>query len=112
MLRKWVLSTVVASAAWAACTTAATCETASSDPLATFKTLSAYISANPLDFETNFSSRSAVLNTELTSGRTHFTMSQPNLLRMDTTSTKGSFLVVSDGKTMTVLDRKKNKYAQ
>lgn len=112
MSNKWMFAVIVASAAWATCTTAAESEPATSDPLTTFKTLNTYIASNPLDFETTYSSRSAVLNTELTSGRTHLIMSQPNLLRMDSTSTKGSFLVVSDGNTITLLDKKKNRYAQ
>jgi hypothetical protein len=112
MFRNSALTVVLACATWAGLGGAAKCEPAESEPIATFRKLAAYISANPLDFTTSFSSRSAILDTGLINGKARITAVQPNLLRLDTTGSKGSFLVISDGTTLTVLDRATNRYAQ
>jgi hypothetical protein len=112
MFRRSVFTAVLACAASAGFVAAATGGPAAEDQSAVFKKLADYISAHPLDFETSFSSRSAILDTGLINGKARIIAVQPNLLRLDTTGSKGSFLVVSDGKTLTVLNRKSNTYAQ
>lgn len=112
MLKTWMFAAALALAPWVSVTTAAKCEPAAADPLTTFKNLNAYITSNPLDFETTFSSRSGVIDTDLLNGKSHFVMVQPNLMRLDSTSSKGSFLVISDGKTLTIFDKKNGRYAQ
>jgi hypothetical protein len=112
MFRKSVLAVVLTCTTLSGVAGSASSEPASDDPMAAFTKLAAYISANPLDFETSFSSRSAILDTEFLNGKARIIAAQPNLLRLDTTSSKGSFLVISDGTTLTILDRSSNKYAQ
>ncbi len=107
MFRKSVFTAILACATFAGLLGAA-----AEDPSTVFKKLAGYISAHPLDFETSFSSRSAILDTGLINGRARIIAAQPNRLRLDTTGSKGSFLVVSDGTTLTVLNRKSNTYAQ
>jgi len=112
MFRKSVLAVVLTCATLSGVAGSASSEPASDDPIAAFTKLAAYISTNPLDFETSFSSRSAILDTEFLNGKARIIAARPNLLRLDTTSSKGSFLVISDGTTFTILDRSSNKYAQ
>jgi hypothetical protein len=113
MFRKSVLTVVLTCATWASSTVAGKCEPAAvNDATAAFSKLAAYISANPLDFKTSFSSRSAIIDTGFLKGEARIIAAQPNLLRLDTTGSKGSFLVISDGTTLTILDRNTNKYAQ
>lgn len=112
MFRNSALTAVLACATWSGLGEAAKCEPTAGEPVAAFKKLSAYISANPLDFETSFSSRSAILDTGFLKGKARIVAVQPNLLHLDTTSSRGSFLVISDGTTLTVLDRSSNRYAQ
>jgi hypothetical protein len=112
MFRKSVLTVVLTCATWAGSSVAANCEPVAGDATAAFSKLAAYLSGNPLDFETSFSSRSAILDTGFLKGKARIIAAQPNLLRLDTTGSKGSFLVISDGTTLTILDRSSNKYAQ
>jgi hypothetical protein len=112
MFRKLVVTVVLTCAPCAGFTVAANGEPAAGDPATAFRKLAAYISDNPLDFETAFSSRSAILDTGFLKGKARIIAVQPNLLRLDTTGSKGSFLVISDGTTLTILDRSSNKYAQ
>lgn len=111
MYGNWLLTVVLASVA-TAWTDTAQCGSATTDPLATFQKLDAYISANPLEFETSFSSGSPALDTELSRGTAQINAIQPKQLRMDATTSKGSFLVVSDGTKITMLNKKNNRYAQ
>ena len=99
MFRKSVLTVVLTCATWAGFAVTANGEPAAGDPATAFRKLAAYISDNPLDFETAFSSRSAILDTGFLKGKARIIAAQPNLLRLDTTGSKGSFLIISDGTT-------------
>lgn len=50
--------------------------------------------------------------TELYRGSTHFQVHQPNLLRIETNSGQRSYVVVSDGKVLTIYNPKQRKFAQ
>ncbi len=83
---------------------------ASGEPGAIFKRLRDYLKSNPLDFETSFDARSQ--GDELYRGSAHFLIRQPNLLRIDTSSGDRSYVVISDGKVLTIYNPHLRKYAQ
>jgi hypothetical protein len=75
-----------------------------------FMRLRDYLKKGPLDFETSFDARSQ--GTELYRGLVHFIVSQPNLLRIEASSGDRSFILISDGKLLTIYNPGLHKYAQ
>ena len=69
-----------------------------------------YVKSTPLDFETSFDART--LGAELYRGSVHFQIRQPNLLRIETSSGRNAYVVISDGKVLTIYDPKQRKFAQ
>jgi outer membrane lipoprotein-sorting protein len=86
-------------------------QTASSgEPAAVFSRLRDYLVSNPLDFQTTFTARSDTLGT--LQGTLHFLVQRPNLFRIESSSGHGSYVVISDGKVMTIYKPRDQKYAQ
>ena len=83
---------------------------ASGEPRVIFKRLHDYVKSTPLDFETSFDART--LGEELYRGSVHFRIRQPNLLRIETSSGRNAYVVISDGKVLTIYDPKQRKFAQ
>ena len=83
---------------------------ASGEPRVIFKRLHDYVKSTPLDFETSFDART--LGDELYRGSVHFQIRQPNLLRIETSSGRNAYVVISDGKVLTIYDPKQRKFAQ
>jgi len=83
---------------------------ASGEPDAIFKRLHDYLKSSPLAFETSFDARSQ--GDELYRGSAHFLIRQPNLLRIETSSGDRSYVVISDGKVLTIYNPHLRKYAQ
>ena len=83
---------------------------ASSEPAVIFKRLRDYVKSNPIDFETSFNAQTQ--GTELFKGKAHFLIRQPNLLRVETSAGERSYLIVSDGKILTIYSPRQRKYAQ
>ena len=83
---------------------------ASGEPRVIFKRLHDYVKSTPLDFETSFDART--LGEELYRGSVHFQICHPNLLRIETSSGRNAYVVISDGKVMTIYDPKQRKFAQ
>ena len=84
--------------------------TASGEPAAVFSRLRDYLVSKPLDFQTTFVARSDTLGT--LRGTLHFLVQRPNLFRIESSSGHGSYVVISDGKVMTIYKPKDLKYAQ
>ena len=83
---------------------------ASSEPGVIFKRLDDYLKSSPLDFETSFDARSQ--GDELYRGTAHFLIRRPNLLRIETSSGDRSYVVISDGKVLTIYNPHLRKFAQ
>jgi hypothetical protein len=83
---------------------------ASSEPGAIFRRLDDYLKSSPLDFETSFDARSQ--GDELYRGTAHFLIRRPNQLRIETSSGGRSYVVVSDGKVLTIYNPHLRKFAQ
>ncbi len=81
-----------------------------SEPAATFGRLRDYLVSKPLDFQTTFVAHSDTLGT--LQGSLHFLVQRPNLFRIESSSGHGSYVVISDGKVMTIYKPKEGKYAQ
>ena len=69
------------------------------------------VKARGLDFETRFQGSDATLRTS-DRGTARFIVRQPNLLRITATTSKGSFVIVSDGKALTIHEPAKRRYRQ
>jgi outer membrane lipoprotein-sorting protein len=69
-----------------------------------------YLVSNPLDFQTTFTARSDTLGT--LQETLHFLVQRPNLFRIESSSGHGSYVVISDGKVMTIYKPRDQKYAQ
>jgi hypothetical protein len=82
----------------------------SSDPGGVLQRLHDYLKSSPLDFETSFDAR--MQGDELFRGSVHFLIGRPNLLRIETNSGRNSYVVISDGKVMTIYDPRQRKFAQ
>ena len=82
----------------------------SGEPAAVFSRLRDYLVSKPLDFQTTFTARSDTLGT--LRGTLHFLVQRPNLFRIESSSDHGSYVVISDGKVMTIYKPKEQKYAQ
>ncbi len=80
------------------------------EPAATFGRLRDYLVSKPLDFQTTFVAHSDTLGT--LRGSLHFLVQRPNLFRIESSSGHGSYVVISDGKVMTIYKPKDEKYAQ
>ena len=76
---------------------------------ATFARLRDYIVAHPLDFKTSFVAHSDTLGTMR--GSLHFLVQRPNLFRIESSYGRGSYVVTSDGKVMTIYRPEEEKYA-
>ena len=86
-------------------------QTASSgEPAAVFSRLRDYLVSKPLDFQTTFTAHSDTVGT--LRGTLHFLVQRPNLFRIESSSGHGSYVVISDGKVMTIYKPKDQKYAQ
>jgi hypothetical protein len=64
-----------------------------------------------LDFVTRFQGSDATLGTSYR-GKVHYIVRQPNLLRLTATTSKGSFVIVSDGKVLTIHQPARRLYHQ
>jgi len=83
---------------------------ASGEPAAVFGRLRDYLVSKPLDFQTTFTAHSDTLGT--LRGALHFLVQRPNLFRIESSSGHASYVVISDGKVMTIYKPKDQKYAQ
>jgi hypothetical protein len=68
-----------------------------------------FIGGKTADFQTSFSSRS---NTRAVKGSVHFLIQQPNLFRIDATTGKVAYTLVSDGQVMTIYSPASKKYVE
>jgi outer membrane lipoprotein-sorting protein len=76
------------------------CLAQSSEPQAVFKRLQDYAGSNALDFQTTFDARSETVGT--VRGSVHFLIQRPNFFRIEGTAGHTTFVLVSDGQTMTI----------
>jgi len=81
-----------------------------SEPSAVFGRLRDYLITSPLDFDTSFVARNETLGT--TRGTAHNLIKHPNLFRIESTVGKHSYVVVSDGRAMTIYLPHERKYAE
>ncbi|MFA5949350.1 MAG: DUF2092 domain-containing protein [Hyphomicrobium sp.] len=79
-------------------------------PSAVFGRLRDYLVTSPLDFDTSFVARNETLGT--TRGTARNLIKHPNLFRIDSTVGKHSYVVVSDGRLMTIYLPDEHKYAE
>jgi hypothetical protein len=68
-----------------------------------------FIGGKTADFETSFNSRST---TRQVNGSVHFLLQQPNLFRIDASTDRVSYTLVSDGQVMTIYNPRLNKYVE
>ena len=76
-----------------------------------FKQLHDYFDSSPLEFQTSFEARSDILGLGLR-GSVRVLLLRPNLFRMETTSARSSYVLISDGKVLTIYDPRKREFAQ
>lgn len=69
------------------------------------------IDAGELDFVTRFEGTNATLGKSYR-GQARFMVRKPNLLRVTATTSRGSFVIVSNGKVLTIHQPKKRRYRQ
>ena len=69
------------------------------------------VKASELDFVTRFQGTNSTLGQSY-SGKAHFIVRQPNRLRVTATTSKGKFVIVSDGKVLTIHQPAKRQFRQ
>jgi outer membrane lipoprotein-sorting protein len=69
------------------------------------------VKARGLDFLTRFQGSNVTLGTSYR-GTARFIVRPPNLLRLTATTSKGSFVIVSDGKVLTIHEPARRCYSQ
>lgn len=75
-----------------------------------FEHLAQYLQKNPLDFGTAFDASSD--GNELYRGKGHFLIQRPNDLHAEITLGNNTYLIISDGTTLTIYDEQQRKYSQ
>ena len=88
---------------------AQTTDTASA-PQAVFKRLQDAMGSDPLDFQTTIVSRDEYLGT--VRGKAHFVIRRPNAFRIEGSLGRASYILVSDGQTMTIYNPHEQKFAE
>lgn len=82
------------------------------EPVAELRAMHAnLVKAPELDFVTRFQGTNATVGQSY-SGQAHFIVRQPNLLRVTATTSKGRFVIVSDGKVLTIHQPAKRQFRQ
>jgi hypothetical protein len=76
---------------------------------AIFGRLVDFIGGKTADFETSFNSRS---RTRQVNGSVHFLLQQPNLFRVDASTGRVSYTLVSNGQVMTIYNPRLKKYVE
>jgi hypothetical protein len=69
------------------------------------------IAAKDVDLKSNFRKTDPILG-QASSGNVHYILRRPNLMRVTATTKKGQFVVVSDGKVLTVHEPRRRRYQQ
>jgi outer membrane lipoprotein-sorting protein len=81
-----------------------------SEPQAIFKRLQDFVASNSLDFQTTFNARDVALGT--VRGSAHFLIQRPNLFRIEASRGHTTYILVSDGQTMTIYNPQEQKFTQ
>ncbi len=82
---------------------------ASDGSQAVFKRLTGFIGANSLDFQTSFV---GVSSTRPLRGTVHFLIKRPNFFRIESKLGRDSYSLVSDGKVMTVYNKREQRFTE
>jgi hypothetical protein len=85
-------------------------QTTTDDARQTFGRLEGYLKNNALQFTTSYDAQNVSLGTSRGSAR--FFIERPNLLRVEFSGSGFDYLMTSDGKTLTIYDQIRKKYAQ
>jgi outer membrane lipoprotein-sorting protein len=83
--------------------------TAEPDPRATFQKLKNVASNNSLDFQTSFAADS---KTRPARGAVHFQIKRPNLFRIEGSAGRAKYVLVSDGKMMTIYNPGERRFTE
>jgi hypothetical protein len=85
-------------------------QAAADDPQKVFAKLDNYLKTNAIEFTTSYDAQNVSIGASR--GQAHFYIEHPNLLRIELSGNGFSYLMISDGKLLTIYDEKAKRYAQ